>query len=161
MTEASAAAARAILVDGAGGLARGDGLRSFLHLVLEALAAPLEILSAAVVTVDAAGERPAIVASYGLDDAAAAGLAGAIQNPGHPIRRTVADPVATFDVLPTVPGGPALRSHLPLVVRRGGADTVVGVLALAHDRPIEPESRAIVQAAADLAAVALDRQAST
>jgi hypothetical protein len=160
MTEASDDAARAILVEGAGALARGDGMKSTLRILLEALATPLEILSAAIVTGAATGERPEIVASFGLEGAAAAGLASAIQDPGHPIRRTVGEPVATFDVLPMAPGGPALRSHLPLVVRRDGRDTVVGVLALAHDRPIGVGSRAVVGAAADLAALAVDRRAA-
>ena len=64
----------------------------------------------------------------------------------------------TFDVLPTGAGGPALRSHLPLVVTRGGTDSVLGVLALAHDEPIDPEMRPILQAVADLAAVAVERE---
>ena len=63
----------------------------------------------------------------------------------------------TFDVLPTVPGGPALRSHLPLVVTRGGTDSVLGVLALAHDAPIDPESAPCSRRSADLAAVAVER----
>ena len=63
----------------------------------------------------------------------------------------------TFDVAPTVPGGPTLRSHLPLVVTRGGTDAVLGVLALAHDAPIEAEERPILRAVADLAAVVLER----
>ena len=54
-------------------------------------------------------------------------------------------------------GGPALRSHLPLVVTRGGTDSVLGVLALAHDEPIDPGLRPILQAVADLAAVAVER----
>ena len=65
--------------------------------------------------------------------------------------------MATFDVLPTVPGGPALRSHLPLIVSREGREVVLGVLALAYDRPIELAMRPLVQAAADLAAVAIER----
>ncbi len=63
----------------------------------------------------------------------------------------------TFDVLPTGAGGPALRSHLPLVVTRGGRDSVLGVLALAHDEPIDPEMRPVLQAVADLAAVTVER----
>ena len=54
------------------------------------------------------------------------------------------------------PGGPALRSHVPLVVTQDGTETVLGVLALAHDRWLDGE-RAGIQAAADLAAVALER----
>ncbi|HEY8819316.1 MAG TPA: GAF domain-containing protein [Candidatus Limnocylindrales bacterium] len=61
---------------------------------------------------------------------------------------------------PTAPGGPALRSHLPLIVTRGGTDEVLGVLALAHDRPTDPEMRQVLEAAADLAAVAIARGGS-
>jgi hypothetical protein len=63
----------------------------------------------------------------------------------------------TFDVLPTGAGGPALRSHLPLVVTRGGTDSVLGVLALAHDKPIDPAMRPVLGAIADIAAVAVER----
>ncbi|HLQ49484.1 MAG TPA: GAF domain-containing protein, partial [Candidatus Dormibacteraeota bacterium] len=69
----------------------------------------------------------------------------------------VGDPGPSFDVLPTAPGGPALRSHLPLAVARGGSDTVLGVLALAHHRPLDAESRQLLEAAADLAAIAIER----
>jgi len=58
--------------------------------------------------------------------------------------------------LPTRPGGPALRSHLPLVITRAGSDRVLGVLALAHHQPIDAASRQLIEAAADLAAVALE-----
>jgi GAF domain-containing protein len=53
-----------------------------------------------------------------------------------------------------------LRSHLPLIVTRGGTETTVGVLALAHDDPINKSARPILEAVADLAAVAIERQAS-
>jgi hypothetical protein len=66
-------------------------------------------------------------------------------------------PVPTFDVQPTAPGGPALRSHLPLIVRRDGRDVMLGVLALAHDRPIDPNMRPLILAGADLAAIAIER----
>ena len=67
------------------------------------------------------------------------------------------DTTPTFDVLPMNPGGPALRSHLPMVVTRGGTDSVLGVLALAHDAPIDAVIRPVLQAVADLAAVAAER----
>jgi hypothetical protein len=56
-----------------------------------------------------------------------------------------------------VPGGPALRSHLPLTIARNGVDTILGVLALAHQSPIATDSRPLIQAAADLAAVVVER----
>jgi hypothetical protein len=77
--------------------------------------------------------------------------------PGHPIARTFTSRVATYDVTPMNPGGPALRSHLPLTVRRDGVDAVVGVLALAYDRPIDADMRPVLEAVADLAAVAIER----
>jgi hypothetical protein len=147
---------RQILVSGSHAVAHADSREAALVALLGAIADPLGIGSAAVVVPDGSGGYD-IVAVLGLDAAANAGLAQAIRQPGHPIARTFADPVATYDVTPINPGGPALRSHLPLVVRRDGADLVLGVLALAYDRPIEVDQRPIVQAVADLAALAIDR----
>src|SRR4029077_10131963 len=124
-----------------------DRLEPTLHVLLAGMAERFEIGSAAVVVPDGAGGNE-IVASIGLDAAAGAGLAQAIRQPGHPIARTFTDPVATYDVTPINPGGPALRSHLPLVVRRDGADHVVGVLALAYDRPIDIDQRPVVDVVA-------------
>ena len=148
-------AAREILIAGARALAHTEGLRPSLQILVDAIAQGCEAESAAIVVAGEDGGLE-IAATFGLDEAATAGLAGAIRRPTHPIARTFDDPTPTFDVLPTVPGGPALRSHVPLVVSRGGRDTVLGVLALAHDHPLDPELRPILQAAADLAAVAIE-----
>ena len=152
----TAAVGSGILITASHVLALADGRQPALAGLLDALADPFGIGSAAIVAPDGAGGY-GIIASIGLDAAAAAGLAQAIRQPDHPIARTFAEPVATFDVTPVNPGGPALRSHLPLVVRRDGADHVVGVLALAYDRSIDLDQRPIVEAVADLAAVAIDR----
>jgi GAF domain-containing protein len=152
----SSEAAREILIGGARALAHADSLVSSLDSILGVLAERLDVESAVVVVAEAP-DRLAIVASAGLEGPAIAGLADALRNPGHPIARTFGDPVVSFDVLPSVAGGPALRSHLPLTVTRNGTDTVLGVLALAHDRPMEADSRGLIQAAADLAAVAVER----
>jgi GAF domain-containing protein len=152
----SNAAAREILIAGARALAHSDGLEPSLQILLASLGEQLDAESAVIMIVTEEPDHLAIVASIGLGEAAIAGLAAAVRDPGHPIARTVATPVSSFDVSPTRPGGPALRSHLPLIVRRGGSDVVLGVLALAHDRPIDPAMRLLVQASADLAAVAID-----
>lgn len=149
-------AAREILVDGARALAHIDGLGPILQILIGSIAERLEIGSAAIFIVDEL-ERLEIAASIGLGDSAVAGLAVAVGNPGHPIARTVADRESSFDVLPTVPGGPALRSHLPLIVMRNGTTILLGVLALAHDRPIDTGMRPLLQAGGDLAAVAIER----
>jgi GAF domain-containing protein len=153
----SSAAAREILVAGARALAHADGLEPTLRVLLASLAEQLEVESAVIMIVTDEPDHVAIVASIGLGDAAIAGLAAAVRDPEHPIARTVTTPVSSFDVAPTRPGGPALRSHLPLIVTSGGSDVVLGVLALAHDRPIDPAMRPLVQASADLAAIAIER----
>ena len=145
-----------ILIECARALARGDGLGSTLRTMLEAVSGPFEMSSAAVVVAADGGELE-IAASIGLDAAAAAGLTQAMRNPVHPVRRTFSEPAATYDVTPMNPGGPALRSHLPLVARRDGVDLIVGVLALAYDRPIQSKDKPTLEAVADLAAVAVDR----
>jgi hypothetical protein len=149
-------AAREILVGGAGALAHVDHLGPTLRILVDSIAKGCEVGSAAIVVEGADGALQ-IVATFGLDDAATAGLAEAVRRPAHPIARTFTTPTPTFDVLPTVPGGPALRSHLPLIVTRNGTSTALGVLALAHDQPIDPGMRAVIQAGADLAAVAIER----
>jgi malate/lactate dehydrogenase len=149
-------AARAILVSGARALAHEDRLERSLDVLLGVIAGELDIDSA-VIVVAGRSEGLEIVASVGLGEAAAEGLAAAIQNPGHPIARTAVDALSAFDVLPTQPGGPALRSHVPLCVTRNGSTKVLGVLALAHEHELGEESRSLIAAAADLAAVAIER----
>jgi hypothetical protein len=149
-------AAQEILVQGARALAHADSRGSGLESLLSVVADQLDVESAAIVAPDPSSDRLVIVASVGLGEPAIAGLTDALRDPGHPIARTLVDPVATFDVLPTRPGGPALRSHLPLIVTRAGSDRALGVLALAHQRPIDAASRLLIAAAADLAAVALE-----
>ena len=150
-------AAREILVVGAHALAHADADASVLALLLGSIAGELDVESAAILVPDAAREHLEIAASVGLPEAAIAGLVSAVRNPGHPIARTFATPIATFDVLPTAPGGPALRTHVPLVVTRRGVEIVIGVLALAHERPIDTGLRPLLRAGADLAAVAIER----
>ena len=101
--------------------------------------------------------------SSSLELAAAAGIAGppldglvaAVRNPAHPVARALLDDGPTFDVLPMAPGGPRLRSHLPLQVDRDGRAEAVGVLALAHDAPLDEGRRAELITLADEAATAI------
>jgi GAF domain-containing protein len=150
-------AASEILAQGTRAVAHTDPLASSLETLLHVTCDQLDIESAAVVVVDGPSGHLAIVSSFGLGEPAATGLTAALRNPEHPIARTLRDPVATFDVPPSQPGGPALRSHLPIMVTRDGTDTTLGVLALAHDHPTEAEPRRLLEAIADLAALALER----
>jgi hypothetical protein len=112
----------------------------------------LAAIAAEAVAVDGIESAAIFVARPGsseLELGAAAGIAGppldglrvAVRNPAHPIARALTDPGPTFDVTPMAPGGPALRSHLPIVAPTTGARTVVGVLAVAHDMRLSAEAR--------------------
>ena len=92
-----------------------------------------------------------LAAAAGIAGPALEGLVAAVRNPGHPIVRTLADADPTFDVLPMNPGGPRLRSHLPL--RAGGA--TLGVLAVAHQSPTSDDERTALIALATEAAAAI------
>ena len=151
---------REVLVTSAYVLAHEDDLESTLSTMLGAGARAFGVGSGAIVARRGDGARLEIVASFGLDERAATGLSEAIARPTHPIARTFAEPTPTYDVTPINPGGPKLRSHLPLIVTRDGSEVVVGVLALAHEDSIDSEDRAILEAVADLAAVAMERHAS-
>ena len=144
-----------ILRDGARALARGESLETTLLAILRPLADGLAIASAAVFAVTNPDGGLEIAAAIGLADPAA--LAAAVRNPNHPVTRAARERAAGFDVRPMAAGGPALRSHLPLVVGAGPGERVVGVLAVAHDQPTAGEAQAILEVVADLAAVAVDR----
>jgi GAF domain-containing protein len=92
-----------------------------------------------------------LAAAAGISGPPLDGLVAAVGNPAHPVARAVGDDGPTFDVLPMNPGGPKLRSHLPL---RAGGETV-GVLAVAHDAPLNGEERAELMALAAAAAAAI------
>jgi len=98
-----------------------------------------DVQSAAIFAVGAAGALE-LAGAAGIEGAPLAGLVAAVQQPGHPVARAVDDPGPTFDVTPMNPGGPSLRSHLPLRADGDAAHTV-GVLALAHDQPLGPADR--------------------
>jgi hypothetical protein len=144
-----------VLIKGAHALARRRGLPEILDGLLSGIADVTGSASGAILSPDGTTNELGIVASVGLGADAAAGLVAAVRNPAHAVARTFASPETAFDVPPANPGGPALRSHLPLVVGRAGTERVVGVLALAHDQPIDPALRPLVVGVADLAALAI------
>jgi hypothetical protein len=78
-----------------------------------------------------------LAAAAGIEGPPLDGLVAAVENPLHPITRAADDAGPTFDVQPMNPGGPALRSHLPL----GG----LGVLAVAHNARLGLEERAALE----------------
>ncbi len=105
----------------------------------------------------ASGSAPIrLVAVAGIAGPPLDGLLAAVRDPGHPVRRAIGDQGPTFNVAPINPGGPALRSHLPL--RLPGADAAspaIGVLALAHDQPVSVEARDRMEQLAETATAAI------
>jgi hypothetical protein len=99
------------------------------------------IESAAVFVLSAGSAEPQLGEAAGIDGVALDRLVAAVADPAHPIRRAMADDGPTFDLRPMNPGGPALRSHLPLLVERDGLTDAVGVLAVAHDEPLGAAAR--------------------
>jgi GAF domain-containing protein len=152
----SPSAARDLLVASGRALAHTDGRNASLQVLVDAIGQATGTGSVAILLRDTDGGL-GVAASVGVAGPTRAALEAAVRNPAHPIARTIADPVSTYDVPPTAPGGPALRSHLPLKVTRSGTDIVLGVLALAHDQPIDPAMHPVLEAVADLAAAVVDR----
>jgi hypothetical protein len=105
-----------------------------------------DVQSAAIFAVAPGSTMLELEAVAGLDGPALEGLKTAVRNPEHPVARALTDDGPTFDVLPMNPGGPKLRSHLPLVGSDGDA---VGVLAVSHDAPLDAAERSeLIQLAA-------------
>ena len=97
--------------------------------------------SAAIFVVPHGSTDLELVAAAGIEGQALDGLNAAVSNPAHPIAKALTDDGPTFDVRPMAPGGPALRSHLPIVPVRDGQPEVAGVLAVAHDASLSAEAR--------------------
>ena len=116
-----------------------------------------DIASAVVFTVAPGSRDLELAAAAGVEGPPLDGLVAAVRNPAHPVTRTLTDDGPSFDVRPTAPGGPALRSHIPLRPSARSATAAVGVLALAHDSPTsEPNRRKLVALAERAASVAVD-----
>jgi hypothetical protein len=113
------------------------------------------IESAAIFVVRPGADGLELGAAAGIEGPARDGLVAAVANPAHPIRRALSDDGPTFDVAPMNPGGPRLRSHLPLFVERAGPREAVGVLAVAHDANLGAGARIALEALADAAAVSI------
>lgn len=119
----------------------------FRDLARSAIAIP-GIVSAAIFMQLVASESLGLAAAAGIDGEPLRQLSVAVHDPAHPIPRTLVDANPAFDVVPTAPGGPALRSHLPIHVDGDGTRGCVGVLAVAHDAMLDAAAR---EALGDLA----------
>lgn len=110
------------------------------------------IASAAIFVRAGGSEDLALGGAAGIDGLPLANLEAAVRDPAHPVARALQDSSPTYDVAPMTPGGPKLRSHLPL----GG----LGVLAVSHDEPVSADVRTRLESIAAQAIEAIRSQAS-
>jgi len=115
------------------------------------------IQSAALFVINPTSSSLELAAAAGISGPPLDGLVAAVRNPTHPVARALSDDGPTFDVLPGAPGGPRLRSHLPLQVERDGRREAVGVLAVAHDPPLDDRRRNELIALSAKAAAAVEQ----
>ena len=100
-----------------------------------------------------------LVSAAGIEGPALDGLVAAVRNPDHPVARSLVADGPVFDVLPTAPGGPALRSHVPVRPEDDHGYDAIGVLAVAHDSPLAGPDRSALIDLATAAAGELGRRA--
>jgi hypothetical protein len=140
-------------------------VRKPTHVDLESVAAEalaIGDVASAVIFVDGpASGALDLAAAAGIDGPPLDGLVAAVQSPEHPVNRAFDDAAATFDVRPINPGGPALRSHLPIRQPARSGSRAVGVLAVAHERHTTDADRRRLGDLADRAAAALESPAPT
>jgi hypothetical protein len=119
-------------------------------------AVAIEGIESAAVFVAAPGSSALnLRAAAGIEGPPLAGLIAAVADPRHPINSAMSDAGPTFDVRPMNPGGPALRSHLPLAAALDGSPVAVGVLAVAHEASLDPNARAELEDLAEAAAASV------
>jgi hypothetical protein len=117
----------------------------------------LGMASAAIFVVQRGSDGLVLTAAAGVEGPALERLIEAVRDPAHPISRSVRDDGPTFDLRPVNPGGPALRSHLPLVRQVDGRRDVVGVLAVAHEDALMADDRVELEKLAAAAAESIVR----
>ena len=100
-----------------------------------------DIRSAAIFVPASGSARLALAAAAGIEGPALDGLTAAVQDPAHPVARALAEAGPTFDALPVAPGGPRLRSHVPIPATSDDDRPRAGVLAVAHDLPLDDVQR--------------------
>src|SRR5829696_3175159 len=141
-------------------IAAAATLETMLEAVLGAAVSALDPSMGAVFVSDP--DRPGLqlVASHGMDDAAAARLAIDVEDPADPFTTAAVSRTAIFDrEAAAVDGAGFVGAYLPLVVASGGVDTVLGSMGFGWPAPhvLDATDRDLLTALAALAALAVDR----
>jgi diguanylate cyclase (GGDEF)-like protein len=148
------------LAASAAALAHGGDLDQTLATLLGAAAGATDAAMAAAFLEDP--DRPGLqlTASLGMSAEADRSFEAAVNDEGHPVAIAARELTASFGTTnASAEGKQLVDALLPLVVRHDGVDLGVGVLTFAWPAPhaLNEADRAILQAIADLAAVAVDR----
>jgi diguanylate cyclase (GGDEF)-like protein len=148
------------LATSAAALAHGGDLDQTLSALLGAAVAASGMPLAVAFLEDP--DRPGLQlsASIGMTAEGDRTFEAAVNVEGHRVLAAARDLTPSFGSVDQSPNGPAMvDAILPLVVRHDGVDMGVGVVAFACPAPheISDSDRIVLQAIADLAAVAVDR----
>jgi diguanylate cyclase (GGDEF)-like protein len=150
------------LVAAARALTRGADLDAALAVLLRDAASATGAHLAALFVWGGDGHALQLAASHGFAPEARGPFEAEVAgNPDHPIAAAARAATAVVGRAGTVPGGGAMTgADLPLVVAHDGIEAVLGVLSFGWtgDRAIDDRTRAVVEVAADLAALAIDRE---
>ncbi|HYN48868.1 MAG TPA: GGDEF domain-containing protein [Candidatus Nanopelagicales bacterium] len=153
---------RTLLAAAAHALARGADLDATLEALLGDAAAATGAELAALFTWGGAGDVLQLTASHGFPPPARGPFEAEVAgNPDHPIAIAARTARPMIGRVATRADGSTMTGvDLPLVVAREGIEEPLGVLSFgwSGDLHIEEEARATLAAAADLAALALDRE---
>jgi diguanylate cyclase (GGDEF)-like protein len=141
-------------------IAGAGTLEAMLDGVLAAAVAGLHPAMGAIFVSDP--DRPGLqlVASHGMDEAAAARLSADVADPADPFTTAAVTRTATFDREATAADGSGfVGAYLPLIVASGGVETVLGSVGLGWPAPreLDPIERETLTALAALAGLAIDR----
>jgi diguanylate cyclase (GGDEF)-like protein len=139
-------------------VARGADLEAALDGVLAAATTALRPTMAAILISNPDRAELQLVASSGMDEAAAAALAGSLSDPADPFVVAANSRVATFDREAAMGDGSTfVGAYLPLVVTSGGVETSVGVIGLGWPAPhaVDDAGQETLTALASLAALAI------
>ncbi|MEX1173865.1 MAG: GGDEF domain-containing protein [Chloroflexota bacterium] len=138
--------------------ASGDVPDVTLQAILDASVAALDAAMGAIFLADPDRPGLSLAASSGMADPSR--LAADVADPAHPFTQAAASRRATFDRMATTPDGAMfVGAYLPLIVRSGGVDAVLGSVGLGWPAPrdIDDAERGFLGDIAAIAAIAIDR----
>lgn len=138
--------------------ATADALDTALQAMVDAAVPALGAAIGAIFLADPDRPGLTLAASTGMTDPSL--VAADVADPAHPFAQAVTSRTATYDRAASQPDGSAfVGAYLPLIVRSGGVDVVLGSMGLGWPAPrdLDPSERSFLEDLAAVAAVSIDR----